>query len=81
MLNTLSAYGEVNRGICTVQRGLLLQIQEHLKIQRTHEGDIRDVKGTRLSEDTIVSMNFRGFHQTVLDDLERERYGFLESYT
>lgn len=75
--NTLSDSGTVNRGVCkTDEKGNLVSIEETLKIARNEEGEvIRGDKGTELDEDSIVSMNFWGFHPTYFEKLEK---GFRE---
>ena len=70
--NTLSENGSVSRGVCEVNdSGHLTSVTERTKINRDekdeqiyyHEDDQR----VHLSEDTIVSMNFWGFHPSVFD--------------
>ena len=70
--NTLSENGSVSRGVCEVNdRGHLTAVTERTKINRDekdeqiyyHEEDQR----VHLSEDTIVSMNFWGFHPSVFE--------------
>lgn len=63
--NTLSDYGSVSRGICTVDDGgNLLTITERSKIQRAG-GEIRyrnsDGSSIAVDEETVVSMNMFGF--------------------
>ena len=70
--NTLSENGSVSRGVCEVnEKGHLTAVTERTKINRDekdeqiyyHEEDNR----VHLSEDTIVSMNFWGFHPSVFE--------------
>ena len=70
--NTLSENGSVSRGVCEVNdTGHLTSVTERTKINRDekdeqiyyHEDDQR----VHLSEDTIVSMNFWGFHPSVFE--------------
>ncbi len=70
--NTLSENGSVSRGVCEVNgKGHLTAVTERTKINRDekdeqiyyHEDDNR----VHLSEDTIVSMNFWGFHPSVFE--------------
>ena len=70
--NTLSENGSVSRGVCEVNdSGHLTSVTERTKINRDekdeqiyyHEDDQR----VHLSEDTIVSMNFWGFHPSVFE--------------
>lgn len=77
--NTLSDSGTVNRGVCeTNDNGNLVAIEEVLKIKRQEDGKvIRQDKGTELSENAIVSMNFWGFHPTYFDRLEKGFHDFV----
>src|SRR5690554_234311 len=77
--NTLSDSGTVNRGVCqTDEEGNLISIEEVLKIQRVSDGRvIRQDKGSELSEDSIVSMNFWGFHPTYFERLESDFHEFV----
>lgn len=77
--NTLSDSGTVNRGVCeTDDKGNLVSIEEVLKIQRQDDGQvIRQDKGTQLSEDSIVSMNFWGFDSSYFDRLESGFHEFV----
>lgn len=77
--NTLSDSGTVNRGVCqTNDQGNLISIEEVLKIQRNEDGRvIRQDKGSELSEDSIVSMNFWGFHPSYFARLESGFHDFV----
>ena len=59
--NTLSEYGTVSRGVCTVEQGKLTRILEHTKIARKSDGSIvhtcEDGHEIVLSPDAPVSMN------------------------
>lgn len=70
--NTLSENGSVSRGVCEVNdKGHLTAVIERTKINRDekdeqiyyHEDDNR----VHLPENTIVSMNFWGFHPSVFE--------------
>jgi dTDP-glucose pyrophosphorylase len=80
--NTLSNNGSVNRGICTLQNGLLQKAEEYTKIARQADGRITglDPSGAAvdLPEDSIVSMNFWGFSPSLLDPLESMFTAFLK---
>ncbi len=70
--NTLSENGSVSRGVCEVdEQGLLTSVTERTKINRDEaDGQIyyhEDDKLTHLSDDTIVSMNFWGYHPSVFE--------------
>ncbi len=80
--NTLSDFGSVARGVCSVSGdGTLESIVEHLKIERDGNGAKNtDSEGnvTKLSGDEPVSMNMWAFTPRVFDQL-RERFAmFLE---
>ena len=70
--NTLSENGSVSRGVCEVNdRGHLTSVTERTKINRDEKDEQiyyhEDDKRVHLSEDTIVSMNFWGFHPSVFE--------------
>ena len=74
MQNTLSDHGTVNRGVCqTDVNGNLKEVVERYRIKQA--GDIAEYydeeenKGTT-PLDTVVSMNFWGFHQSIFDVYE-----------
>lgn len=82
--NTLSDYGDVNRGICsTDENGHLTYVEEYLKIETAADGIVRGeaLDGTRkpIAPGTIVSMNFWGFTPSLFAHLEREFTLFLEA--
>jgi UTP-glucose-1-phosphate uridylyltransferase len=65
---TLSDYGTVNRGVCTVnEMGDLIGVTERLNIARKDGavGCDDGLQPAELSEDTIVSMNFWCFDPSV----------------
>lgn len=62
--NTVTEHGTVNRGVCQVENGRLVSIQECLKIGKGPDGisyPAEDGTPIPLSEDTVVSMNLFGF--------------------
>jgi NDP-sugar pyrophosphorylase family protein len=77
---TLSEFGTVSRGICKLDQNNRLQsITERTAIQRV-DGKIiyTDETGTyELPENTIVSMNFWGFHKVHFEVLEQGFKDFL----
>jgi len=81
--NTLSEHGTVNRGVCTMNdQAQLTSVVETLKIGYNEEGGIEypTEEGTAsLEPDTIVSMNFWGFHPDYFDYCATEFSKFLES--
>ena len=73
--NTVSEHGTVTRGVCQVEDGKLIGIQETMKIQLFPDGSIADTAdGNRheLAPETPVSMNFWGFTP--------ELYGYMDEY-
>jgi len=64
--NTLSNQGYVNRGICiTDKEGYLSSIEEILKISHSNNRIVYGDEGLVLTPDTMVSMNFWGFHPKI----------------
>ncbi|MEY3240967.1 MAG: hypothetical protein RIR11_2405 [Bacteroidota bacterium] len=79
LANTLSENGTVSRGVCTANaEGYLTNVIERTKIDRLEDGIyFFDEKDERhfLADDTLVSMNFWGFHHSLLfiiEDMFRE---------
>jgi hypothetical protein len=81
--NTLSDFGPVSRGICSVgDNRLLLSTVETTKIVRDGNGarSIEDgVAGTELSGDEVVSMNMWGFNRTIVALLANKFREFLKA--
>jgi UTP-glucose-1-phosphate uridylyltransferase len=83
--NTLTEYGHVARGVCSVnEEDFLVDIREHTRIQQF--GDI--VKYTEdnktwieIANNSIVSMNLWGFTPTVFQELETRFLAFLQRNT
>ena len=72
--NTLSENGSVSRGVCDVDdAGNLISVIERLNIVKEDSGEIvfidKEAK-TNLKPETIVSMNFWGFHDSVFEDIQ-----------
>ena len=70
--NTLSENGSVSRGVCEVDdKGHLTAVTERTKINRDEKDEQiyyhEDDKRVHLPENTIVSMNFWGFHPSVFE--------------
>jgi hypothetical protein len=79
---TLSPQGSVARGICGVKEGYLLSVEELVSIKK--EGDTiynTNPDGTRreLAPDTLVSMNFWGFPETILPEFQKYFDDFINS--
>ena len=85
LANTLSESGHVARGVCTVSDDdMLLDIHERTTIKRLDDeaiGYSEDGEETwnLLKEDTPVSMNFWGFTNSFMKELESRFPKFLDS--
>lgn len=80
--NTLSDFGTVSRGICSVdENGFLVSMVERTSVERTPEGIVyHDYDGDHLlSDDTVVSMNFFGFTPDYFDYSLGEFRRFLDA--
>lgn len=78
--NTLSDHGHVNRGICTVKDGLLVNIVETRSIEKRPDGIFApDSNGhmVQYTGDEIVSMNLFGFKPSCYNYLNQEFSLFL----
>lgn len=79
--NTVSRFGTVTRGVCTVEDGRLTEVRETYKIHRLPDGSIRSAdpepEGTELWGDSPVSMNFWGFTPWMLGRMEEYFEAFL----
>lgn len=79
--NTLSDHGTVNRGVCNVdEKGLLKNIVEVLKIEKTADGaEAPTGEGkTSYSGNEIVSMNLFGFKPSCFDILHEDFREFID---
>lgn len=80
--NTLSEHGHVNRGVCGVDKGDLLQnIVETRQISKTAEGAEApgpDGKVLKFNGNEIVSMNLWGFKPSCFDYLGSEFRNFID---
>ncbi|MCD8231189.1 MAG: nucleotidyltransferase [Clostridiales bacterium] len=80
--NTLSEYGSVTRGICSVdEENLLTDIVETKNIIKCTEGAKIETTGQVLDMDTHVSMNMWGLTPEFLDVLEKGFREFLSNLT
>lgn len=79
--NTLSDHGQVNRGICEVEKGVLKSVEEVLRIGREADGAVTGewLDGARREVDrnAPVSMNFWVFPKEFMAELETEFVKFL----
>jgi len=82
--NTLSDHGDVNRGICSTNDGLLVSVEEYVKIKREDDGKVRgdSLSGERLEVDANcnVSMNFWLFTPSFFGAIEKHFSEFLAKY-
>lgn len=81
--NTLSDNGHVARGVCSVSpEGMLKGITERTRIEKSPDGTVfteDDGKTwTKLSEDTIVSMNMWGFTASMMEAIKADFPKFLK---
>ena len=77
--NTITENGHVSRGVCRTDGGYLKDIQERTKIMRV-DGVIsyeEDGIWHPIEEGTPVSMNFWGFTEGFMDELEKRFPAFL----
>jgi len=80
--NTLSENGTVSRGVCTVDNNFYLEkVVEHTKISRNN-GKIINCENKssiiKLAPETLVSMNFWGFHPDIFEHIEQLFVDFLQ---
>jgi len=79
---TLSDHGDVNRGICSENDGLLSEVEEITEIKREQDGKIygNQLDGTRIEidEHALASMNFWGFSHEFFAQLEEHFIQFLK---
>ena len=83
LVNTLSEYGTVNRGVCKGDDNEnLVSIQECKKIIREDDGIIRypaeNGSKNELTDNDIVSMNMWGFYPSYFEFFDREFSAFLD---
>ncbi len=78
--NTLSDHGSVNRGVCAMDENqYLTDVVERLKIERIDgiPHYLEDDQRFPLSEDSLVSMNFFGFHPSVFEAMRTQFIDFV----
>lgn len=82
IIATLSDFGGVNRGICSVRDGKLQQVTEWTDIVRDESGHVFGVDAQGLEKqlalDTPVSMNIWGFSSEIIACLEVALAQFLQ---
>lgn len=76
---TLSENGFVSRGVCQTENGLLKEIKERTKIKRELEGIFYEDGDDKhlLPENSVVSMNFWGFDNSIFPQLKQSFSRFL----
>ena len=78
--NTASLHGAVSRGVCTVEDGKLVSVQETKNIQLYPDGSLRDLeRDWALDPESVVSMNFWGFMPSIFPVLRTYFEEFLRS--
>ncbi|MDH5379480.1 MAG: sugar phosphate nucleotidyltransferase [Cyclobacteriaceae bacterium] len=79
--NTLSDHGSVSRGVCSMDSdNYLIDVVERTKIEKSTNNSIIYIEGEEsfpLAPETIVSMNFWGFHPTVFPFIEQQFNDFV----
>ena len=79
--NTVSDFGTVTRGVCTLENGLMTAVEETYKIGVAADGSIRSYytseEGTPLDHESAVSMNFWGFTPWALEKMDGYFNDFL----
>lgn len=82
LYNTLTDKGSVARGICRVENGKLMEINERIQIEMDGENARYTEDGgktyTPLSGDSIASMNMWGYNREFIDELEKRFPKFLD---
>ncbi len=82
--NTLSEYGTVSRGVCSMDEHFTLQtVTECTGIGQTQEGVFyKNERGERepLDANALVSMNLWGFHPHIFELLQKDFNRFVEAH-
>ena len=69
LINTMSDYGSVSRGICNVDNGKLVDINERTNIVKKDGNLVYIDEGEHLiDKDALVSVNFWGFTPSMFED-------------
>ena len=79
--NTVTDNGSVARGVCQVEKGLLTQVVERTRIEKTENGIAFTEDGEHwiaLPANTVVSMHMWGFTGSFLEEVEARFSGFLD---
>ncbi|WOO40718.1 nucleotidyltransferase family protein [Rubellicoccus peritrichatus] len=79
---TLSDHGTVNRGVCSTENGLLINVEEYTEIGHSSEKGLtgKNLTGNEVavSPDSSVSMNFWGFTPPIFEHLTEAFVAFLK---
>ena len=78
---TVTDHGSVSRGVCVIEDGKLLTIQERTRIEKRENGIAYTEDGQNwvpLPEDTTVSMNLFGFTNSFLAEIDERFPRFLQ---
>jgi len=79
LANTITENGTVSRGVCEVEDGVLKTITEITKINGNCEYTEDDGETwSKLSEDTVVSMNMWGFKPSIFEEMEKGLVRFFD---
>ena len=80
LINTMSDYGSVSRGICNVDNGKLVDINERTNIVNKDGNLVYIDEGEHLiDKDALVSVNFWGFTPSMFEDAYRYFIEFFKS--
>ena len=82
LFNTITENGYVSRGVCTTdENGFLTNIVERTQIEKINGKTCYTIEGEQfeIDENSIVSMNFWGFSQGFIKELEQKFIGFLQN--
>ena len=81
--NTVSIHGAVTRGVCKVENGRMVDVDEVAKIRLYEDGRIADTSGGEpgrdLDPNALVSMNFWGFQPAIFDQMQAYFEEFLKA--
>tara|TARA_B100001287_G_scaffold200137_1_gene169567 strand:+ start:3513 stop:4412 length:900 start_codon:yes stop_codon:yes gene_type:complete len=81
--NTLSEYGTVNRGVCSIdENNYLVEVNEREKLA-IEDGVVKYNLGTEkpkgeVEADSSVSMNYWGFHPSIFSSIEKGLISFIK---
>ena len=78
LVNTLSKFGGVARGICNLDdSGCLSSVEETFDIKQDDRGVIRASSNRALAPQQLVSMNLWGFSPDIFGAIEKQLIGFI----